>query len=226
MDSGIYQIINTINGHKYIGSAVNLNCRKNDHWNKARRGKHHSIHFQSAWDKYGESAFEFIILIICDREFLSYFEQRFLDLCKHEYNTSKNVIAPMLGINHTDGAKAKIGFTSHNLSEENRQKKREAMLGNTHALGYKHTEEEKIKMSVAHKGKPISTEHKAKIAKANTGKTRTEEEKIKMGVANIGNTYWVGRKHTEKSKLKMRASRLAFIQKQKNIAEVADARHN
>src|SRR5229473_6154293 len=57
--SGIYKITCTANKRIYIGSAVNLRKRKNEHWNAFKRNQHHNRHLQRAWDKYGEQAFTF-----------------------------------------------------------------------------------------------------------------------------------------------------------------------
>lgn len=51
--SGIYEIRNTINGHCYIGSAVNIQKRWNNHKHELLNHKHHSIHLQNDWDRYG-----------------------------------------------------------------------------------------------------------------------------------------------------------------------------
>lgn len=49
--SGIYEIVNTINGKRYVGSAVSLKRRWVDHRRDLRAGKHHSRHLQNAWAK-------------------------------------------------------------------------------------------------------------------------------------------------------------------------------
>jgi len=214
MTCGIYQIVNMINGHIYIGSAVNFRMRKNEHWRRARKGIHHSTYFQLAWNKYGESSFEFEPLIECPVDLLAYYEQQFIDLGKPEYNMSIDVIAPMLGRTHTVEARAKIGEIAHNLSDENRQKKHDDMVGNQHALGYHHTDDAKHRMSISRMGNINGHGSKGK-----TRRPHTDETKRKCGLANIGNKYWLGRKHTDESKEKMRISRLAFVEKQRKQME-------
>jgi len=96
--------------------------------------------------------------------------------------------------------------------------------GNTVNVGRKHSEETKIKMSLAAKGRKVSDETKQKTSKrlmgntfnlgrkqsketiekrvkANTGKKRTEEFKRKQSEAIIGNSYALGYKHTEEQKI-------------------------
>lgn len=55
------------------------------------------------------------------------------------------------------------------ISEEHKKKVSEAGKGNKRALGYKHSEEIKKKISEAHNGKPRSEETKKKIAEASKG---------------------------------------------------------
>lgn len=57
----VYKIINTVNNKFYVGSTKNFVRRKGQHLSELRRGVHHSIVLQRAWDKYGESNFIFVI---------------------------------------------------------------------------------------------------------------------------------------------------------------------
>lgn len=55
----IYSIINNSTGQRYVGKTVNINKRKNDHFNKLRNNKHINQKLQNAWNKYGEENFSF-----------------------------------------------------------------------------------------------------------------------------------------------------------------------
>lgn len=59
---GIYQILNLVNGHRYIGQTLDFEGRKKAHFRALRKGKHHNLYLQRAFKKYGEEAFEFIVL--------------------------------------------------------------------------------------------------------------------------------------------------------------------
>ena len=80
------------------------------------------------------------------------------------------------------------------------------------SIGYKHNEEAKRKMSIAHKGKkrlPFSEEHKKKIGLSNKGKKRTTEERKKMSeihkrMGTKPNYSWLGKKFSEEHKEKIR----------------------
>lgn len=95
--SGIYQIINKINGKSYIGSSINLTWRKTKHFTELRNQKHHSIILQKAFNKYGESNFEFKILANCLSEYLIKLEQWFIDNINPEYNVCK-IAGSCLGV--------------------------------------------------------------------------------------------------------------------------------
>ena len=62
-------------------------------------------------------------------------------------------------------------------------------------LGYKHSEETKLKLSEGQKGKHHSEESKHKIREARKGKTRSEETKHKMSIANKGKPLTEEHKH-------------------------------
>ena len=87
--SGIYKILNKSNNKCYIGSTINFNDRRNLHFSKLKRGKHHSIILQRAYDKYGIDNFEFIILEECENDNLLEREQWYFDNYHPEYNIAK-----------------------------------------------------------------------------------------------------------------------------------------
>ena len=57
----IYKIINKLNNKFYIGRTNNLKQRWKKHEEMLERNKHHSIHFQNAWNKYDKSVWSFEI---------------------------------------------------------------------------------------------------------------------------------------------------------------------
>lgn len=79
MNCGVYQIENSINGKRYIGSSNQVRRRFYLHKWDLGRGKHHSITLQRAWNKYGESAFLFKPILYCSVDDLHFYEQRYLD---------------------------------------------------------------------------------------------------------------------------------------------------
>ena len=59
-------IENKINHKSYIGSSKNLYQRLLKHFALLRHNKHENVYLQNAWNKYGESSFEWFIIEICD----------------------------------------------------------------------------------------------------------------------------------------------------------------
>lgn len=89
---GIYLIINKVNNKTYIGSSCDIKRRWRHHRQNLKKGNHHCVHLQRAWNKHGESNFIFSIEKKCDRNKLIEIEQKFLDKAKKNkkkyYNTS------------------------------------------------------------------------------------------------------------------------------------------
>ena len=137
MKAAIYKIMNRLNNHIYVGSSVSLKKRWWDHRNSLRKGSHHSIPLQRAWNKYGESSFEFLIIEFVDREKLVLQEQHYLDTLNPEYNVCK-IAYSKHGTRQSDETKAKIS---------------KAMSGEKHPLYGKHrSEETKEKIRNSSKG--------------------------------------------------------------------------
>jgi len=93
MPCGTYIIKNKQNGKVYVGSSVDITDRWGTHRRSLRKGTHHSIKLQRAWDKYGEDNFTFKVLRVCLRDYLITNEQALLDSTNaytHGYNCSKD----------------------------------------------------------------------------------------------------------------------------------------
>jgi group I intron endonuclease len=86
--TGIYQIRNVINGHRYVGSAFNIKGRWSVHKHLLVNRKHINRHLQNVWNKYGEQNFIFEVLEITEKEKIISREQFFIDTLKPEYNLS------------------------------------------------------------------------------------------------------------------------------------------
>jgi len=77
---GIYRIKNLKNKKCYYGSSKNIEKRWRTHSNNLKNGKHHNIHLQRSWDKYGEDNFVFELVEECNETILLELEQKYLDL--------------------------------------------------------------------------------------------------------------------------------------------------
>jgi group I intron endonuclease len=203
--SGVYAIVNRVNSKQYIGSSCNIQDRWNRHIKLLNRGKHHSMHLQNAWNKYGVDNFSFVILCTCSDDELICREQEYLDSCKPEYNVSPTA-GRTAGIIRTTEyiAKQKIAQKGKVLSEETRRKISEGMKGKRNSLGIKRVQSpstiEKIKKALL--GHFVSVETREKISSKNKGYKHTEEAKRKIGKASLGNKYSLGRVHSKDERQK------------------------
>lgn len=63
---GIYKIENNINGHIYVGQSRHIHRRFIEHRSSLNNGTAPNQHLQRAWNKYGEDAFDFSVLEVCE----------------------------------------------------------------------------------------------------------------------------------------------------------------
>lgn len=89
---GIYMLLNTTNGKRYIGSSINLRTRLWKHRSLLRHNKHDNPHLQNAWNKYGEDSFVYSIIELCDVENRFHREQFYVDNLAPEYNICTEVV--------------------------------------------------------------------------------------------------------------------------------------
>lgn len=144
--SGIYSILNKINGKIYVGQSVNPSKRGTDHRCKLNNNTHINPHLQKAWNKYGESAFEFNILEYCSEEDLNDNESWWVDYFN---STDRDE-----GYNIESGGKS-----NYTVSEETREKfigKNNPMYGKSGELSPRF-------------GKKLSDETKQKIRESRFG---------------------------------------------------------
>ena len=134
MKSGVYKITNVKNGKFYIGSAKDIDRRWWEHKNDLKKNKHINPKLQHAWDFYGETNFEFIILenvIECE---LFKREQFYLDMFKPYMRD--------IGYNITPTAGGGDNFT-HNPNKEQIIKNMTVANNVGHMHGKKHSDEAK-----------------------------------------------------------------------------------
>ncbi|WP_054070262.1 GIY-YIG nuclease family protein [Pseudomonas syringae group genomosp. 3] len=86
--SGVYQITNTTNGRRYIGSSVNLAARIKSHVYRLKNGVGKNRHMQADWDIYGFHSFSARVLVYCSPEHCVAYEQQCFDALQPEYNIS------------------------------------------------------------------------------------------------------------------------------------------
>lgn len=163
-NTGIYEIVNLVNGKRYIGSAKDLVNRWSGHRKHLNRGSHHCRHLQAAWRKYGAEAFAVRTLIICAKPDLILYEQIAFDAFAPEYNSNPSA-GSSLGRKLSDETKAKIAAKR---------------------LGRKmppRGDEYRAKISAALKGKKKSPEHSAKFQEGRRLRVVTDAQRAAISAA-------------------------------------------
>jgi group I intron endonuclease len=170
--SGVYQITNTINGKRYIGSAVDIENRRAGHWSTLQKNKHRNQRLQNSFNKHGSDVFVFRPIVICRPENVLMYEQICIDGLNPEYNICKTVNS----------------LRGHKWSEESRSK----MRGNKNGVGnpgrsrtglYEH---EKVLLSKRMMGNKYAL-GKRRFGEQTSGHKFTNEQVI--AVRNDGRTY-------------------------------------
>lgn len=133
LDSGIYSILNKLNGKIYVGLTEHLSSRKSTHFSLLRNNKHFNPHLQSSFNKYGESAFEFNVIEYCDVDKL--------DECEDWWINYFDTTNPEKGYNLKTG-----GFSDHKRNKSTCMKISNSLTGRTFS------EEHKKNLSNSKKG--------------------------------------------------------------------------
>jgi group I intron endonuclease len=181
--SGIYKIVNRLNGKCYVGSARSIDSRWRRHRHDLAHGRHHSLKLQRAFNKHGETAFEFsVIEHVADLAQLVVREQHWIDALgafKAGYNVLPKA-GSALGQVRSDETRAKLRALV--ISAETRARMSAAKKGVVPVTAL-------AAAIAANTGRPISPETREKIRAANTGKSHTEETRRRLAEINTGKKY-------------------------------------
>jgi len=194
---GVYEIRNTVNNKWYVGSSRNIKSRWATHKYSLRKGRHGNPHLQNAWNKYGEDAFEFNVLLICDLNNRIYYEQQIKDNLNPDYNYGECVESPIEGRHHTEHTRKlmSIAGKGRKFSIEHRKKIGEAnsrriikdstrllrsvlSKGNTYCKGRILSDETKRKISESEKGKKLPKHQIEQIRNRMLGNQHTKGKKL------------------------------------------------
>lgn len=162
--TGVYLIHCLANGKNYVGSSSTcLVHRKIAHLSQLRKNKHHSVLLRRAWNKYGETAFVFSILELCDPSDCITREQFHIDSLQ-----SSN---PNLGFNICPAAGSSLGVK---FSDDVRARMSARMKGRKLTL-------EQISAIIKfHTGKKRSMETREKIRQKAIGRVVSAETRLKL----------------------------------------------
>jgi len=164
------------NGNFYIGQSNNLKRRGQHHFNELQRGVHYSTHMQNAFNRYGKDCFIFTVILYCEPEELTYYEQSLVDLYDPPYNICKECVTSAKGVKRTEEMNKRRSEMSKGriASDESKQKMRDAW---------------KTRL-------PITDETRKRMSQSQSKRTHSDETKLKM--ANTRKQYWESNENRER----------------------------
>lgn len=179
--SGIYKIRNKTNGKFYIGSSCDIWGRFYNHRSQLNRNIHDNQYLQNAWNKYGESEFEFVVMKKCQPKDLITEEQKELDIHYgklHCYNLSPSADVAMRGIPRSDEVKLKCSLAQKGKPRWTEEQRRQMSIDR---MGRTHSTETKKKMV----GRTSSSRNIQKAQQTNFGRIYSSEHKSAISLGKI-----------------------------------------
>lgn len=234
---GVYEIRNLVDGMRYVGGSSNISSRKSSHLSSLRSGRNKNTHLQKAWDDYGESSFDFVVVLSCNIEELLSKEQERINM--YDFGSLYNVqplAGSPLGQKLSEEARRNIsqGKIGGTLSQDHRDAISKTKMGSVASeearlrmsmsqTGRKHSDETLRKMSIAQKGRTVSMESREKISasmkgnKSCVGRVYSEETRAKMSASHRESELWRGKTHSQETIQKMSdAHRRRWAQRREN----------
>jgi group I intron endonuclease len=195
----IYRITNMANGKYYIGSADSFARREWQHRYDLRRRKHKNPRLQAAWDKYGDEMFVFeVVEEVPDGQDQLVWEDKWLRECVGKpdcYNVNTLATAPRFGIPHSEETRQAISAKVQQAVSEGR------------GGAFIPSEATRAKMSASLKGNQNALGYK-----------RTPEEIEAIRQRTRGNKNFLGKRHSEEAKGKMRRAMIGVTPEGKERA--------
>lgn len=214
MTSGIYWLYQVSRDRAvYVGSSGNMAQRWRQHRHNLAKGNTHNQYLQRVWNKYGAADFQFMVLEECTVERLIEREQFWADALDPACNVGEFVENATRGTRFTEEHRRKLSEAARKrgphgpCSEETKLKISEAQKGKSIPL------EQREKMSAARRGRKLSYEHCQSLKghpHPQTPETRMKISQSMKGNKNgLGNKSNTGLKLSEEQRRKMRIAQRA-----------------
>ncbi len=157
--SGVYFLVNNINGHTYVGSSINLASRMKNYLNNAFLKSKQNVNMPiiSALLKYDQSNFTVLIVEYVELESLTIRETYYITSLKPYYNVLKQGYSS-LGYKHTEETKVLLSELAKNRTHSGLTKSliAKALTGENNPFYNKsHSLESKVRMSEAKSAYPV-----------------------------------------------------------------------
>ena len=192
---GIYEIVNKVNGKKYIGQSIDVYRRwREEKCDLNKDEAPWNVHLWRAWKLYGAESFEFNVLEACNECLLDEKEAYYIELYDTQNNGYNIESGGNVNKHLAQETKDKIS-ASHfgkSLPKEVCDKMSVARIGNKNPMyGKHHTQDTKNLISANNIGKTghqISEYQKQRAREANIGKIVSQETRDKLSKSQKGKT--------------------------------------
>ena len=99
---GIYKIENIVTGDFYIGQTINFKKREYEHFYKLKKNKHQNKYLQNSFNKYEKENFIFKVILYCNKNNLTFYEQLLVDNLSPSFNLCLECVDSIKGIKMED----------------------------------------------------------------------------------------------------------------------------
>ena len=187
--TGVYCLVNLINGHIYIGSSVNLAVRMSNYLNTTylKNRKNNNMPIIQALLKYGQENFAILIVEYVDIENLSVRETFYITHFLPYYNVLKQGYSS-LGYKHTEATKKLLSELAQNKvhSEKTKSLISKALVGENNPFYNKsHSMDAKLRMIEANSAYPVYIYNSFKKLLVNFPSVKTLANLIKSNHSTI-----------------------------------------
>lgn len=174
--AGIYCILFSQDGKKYIGSSRDVYERCCRHKTKLRQNIHDNKYLQNYWNLFGEKEFRFLIIELCDVKSLLVQEEKWF---KHYKSFNRD-----FGFNFDSKPQRSSGWKHTKESIEKMRGPRNNIVGDKNPMfGKKHSDatKERISEGVRKSGRRFRTlsSEEARLFSINNPKRKLTDEQIK-----------------------------------------------
>jgi group I intron endonuclease len=165
MACAVYEIVNTANGWRYVGSSRVVETRWSTHRRQLTNGNHKNERLQAAWNKLGASVFAFRVIVVC----------RSLEEARQREDVElKALIDSTTTYNLCFDSKGAL------LSEASVHKIREKLRGR------RFSDDHRNRIAKAITGRPYSAQTRAKIGAYSATRVHSAETRAKIGASLLG----------------------------------------
>lgn len=219
-ESGIYALVSSVSGFRYIGQSVNLVKRKREHLKDLRNGSHHARHLQRHVNAHGIECIQYEVLELCGRDALTGREQHWMS---HYDSTGLFNSVPAsdspIGFSPTPETRLKLSLAGkgRKRSAETRELMRITNSRPVSAGAVRKMLETRRANQAGKPRRELTPEHIAILVACNKARVHTEDSRARIGAASKGRIF------SEAAREKMRTAATGRVLTAEEKAKISAA---